>query len=395
MNSNLRKTLSIISLVLLICMLVSCATARNVESPVFKTEVSSLEANTFTTKYGNLNTTAKATEFVNEGMFEWGDVVRVSFLGNSLELPVVPAYSYVDTGTAAIIVSKGTDGQPTGVVQLAINMGDFTTTYGIAKKTTNVDKTWYWTACDGVELPLEITFQMADKAGYMSQFLLKDLTRTNIRSDYANLSDADYANFRKVNTTGISKLYRTSNPVNAELGRNEYADRAMKDAKVTVVMNLSDDKATAEARPEFKGSYYSTCNVKYLNLGVDFSSDEFKKGLAEGLRFFATNEGVYAVHCTEGKDRAGFVSALLECLMGASAQEVADDYMRTYINYYGVEKGTEKYDAILASNIVKTIETAFGISDFYSENLAKGAEKYIKSIGLTDSEIKSLKSNLK
>ena len=137
-----------------------------------------------------------------------------------------------------------------------------------------------------------------------------------------------------------------------------------------------------------------------MNLGVDFTDPSFQAGLAEGLRFFANNPGVYAVHCTEGKDRAGFVAALLECLMGASADEVIEDYMTTYYNYYGVEKGTEKYEAIANSNIIKTLKTAFGvpadydISSVTAADLQYGAEAYIKAIGLTDAEVAALKANL-
>jgi len=387
------KQISTFVVLLALGLLISCSTAKNTGYPVYKAQVTTLEPEIFSTKFGNLNTTADSAEFFSEGKIEWGDIVEVRFLDKCLSLPVVPLYSYVDSGTPAVIVPKNEDGQPTGVVQLAINMGDFTTTYGIATKTINPDTSWFWTANEGVELPMDITFQVSEKAGYMSQYLVSDLTRTNERNDYPHLTDEEFANFRKVNTSGISKLYRTSSPICAELGRNTYADKALRDAGVTVIINISDDRVTAESRPEFKDTYYSTCNIKYLNLSLDITSDQFKKGLAEGLKFFAANKGIYAEHCIEGK--AGFISALLECLMGASAQEVADDYMKSYTNYYGVEKGTEKYNAILESNIVKTIEEAFGIEDFYADSLSAGAENYIKSIGLSDAEIISLKNNLR
>ena len=121
---------------------------------------------------------------------------------------------------------------------------------------------------------------------------------------------------------------------------------------------------------------------------------EFQKGLAEGLRFFAANKGTYYVHCTEGKDRAGFVSALLECLMGATYDEVVADYMVTYYNYYGVEPGTDKYEAIANSNIIKTLQNAFGVEDLSKADLQKGAKDYMKAIGLTDAEITDLMVNL-
>jgi len=127
---------------------------------------------------------------------------------------------------------------------------------------------------------------------------------------------------------------------------------------------------------------------------VDFAEDSFKQGLANGLRHFAENEGTYLVHCNEGKDRAGFVSALLEALMGASAEEIVADYMVTYYNYYGIEPGTEKYDAIAASNIIKSLQTAFGIEDLYTADLAAEAAAYIREIGLSDGELAALKANL-
>ena len=159
-------------------------------------------------------------------------------------------------------------------------------------------------------------------------------------------------------------------------------------------MNLADSPEEAAAYEGFEDSYYAGQKVIYLNLGVDFASEDFKQGLARGLKFFAENEGIYAVHCTEGKDRAGFVSALLECFAGASCEEVIEDYMKTYENYYGVETDSEKYDAIAESNIIKSLQAAFGVSNLEKANLAAEAEEYIKEIGLTDAEIQQLRENL-
>ena len=90
-------------------------------------------------------------------------------------------------------------------------------------------------------------------------------------------------------------------------------------------MNLADSDALIEsyiAADGFNSPYYQSLfeagKVKALNLGVDFTAADFKSGLAEGLRFLSEHEGPYLVHCNEGKDRAGFASALLECLMGAT-----------------------------------------------------------------------------
>ena len=348
------------------------------------------------TKYGNVYTDCKAEDFMGKLGFAWGDLVTVKFLDKTLTLPVVPTYSYVDSGKPAVIVEKDADGKPTGYVSMAINMGNFAETYELAKKHTNEDKTWYWTAWEGVTYPVEVTFKMAEKGGYMAEYIMHDLQRTNDRADYPDLSDAEFGNFRNIATTGMGKdvLYRGSSPINPELGRNTYVDAALKQAGVNVIMNLANSPEEAEAYEGFADTYYSGQKVIYLNLGVDFSAPEFQKGLAEGLRFFAANKGTYYVHCTEGKDRAGFVSALLECLMGATYDEVVADYMVTYYNYYGVEPGTDKYEAIANSNIIKTLQNAFGVEDLSKADLQKGAKDYMKAIGLTDAEITDLMVNL-
>ncbi len=357
--------------------------------------IGGLDSDIWFTKYGNVYLDIQVASFFDLGYSE-GDEVKVSFLDKELVLPVVPTYSYVDQGTAAIIAPLGENGKPTGYLSLAINMGNFGETYGLAYKTTNADKTWFWTAYEGVKFPVEVKFEMSEKGGYLSQYILHDLTRTNNRADYPELTDEEFANFREIDTTGMGKgkLYRTSSPIDPSLGRNTYADKAIEKAGVTVIMNLANSESDALAFEGFSSSYYSKEKVIYLNLGVDFQAAEFKSGLAQGLRFFAENKGVYAFHCTEGKDRAGFVAALLECLMGATYDEVCADYMKTYENYYKVEKGSDKYNAILSSNIVKTLQAAFGVEDLSSADLASAAEGYIRSIGLSESEIASLKANL-
>ena len=352
--------------------------------------VGGLDNNLWTTKYGNLYCDMKVESFFNLG-YSLGDLVTVKFLDQELVLPVVPTYSYVDSGKPAIIATVTETGAPTGYLSFAINMGNFTETYGIAKKCTDADGNWWFEAFEGVSFPMDITFEMYEKEGYMAEYLLHELSRTNNREDYADLTDEQFANFRAI-IEGV--LYRSSSPINPELNRNTYADAAIENAGVTVIMNLADSAESAAAYEGFADTYYADQKVIYLNLGVDFAEDSFKAGLAKGLRFFAENEGVYMVHCTEGKDRAGFVSALLECLMGYSYEEVVADYMVTYYNYYGVEPGTEKYTAIANSNIIKSLQNAFGVEDLSKADLAVEAVEYISSLGLTDAEIAQLVLNL-
>ena len=351
-------------------------------------------------KYGNVTLELTCEEILAAG-FQFGDVLSVSFLGETLELPFCNNYSDVDSGTAGVFARTGDTN-----VLVAINMGDFATTYGIATKETFADKTFQWNYVEGVEGPVAFTLALKTAGGYYDEYVMHQLSYTNERADYPELSDAQFANFRAVATTGMgaNKLYRTASPVNPENNRNTYADAALREAGVTVVMNLADDAATVASYEGYADSYYATTQYIALNMGVDFSSAEFQSKLAEGLRFFAENKGVYAVHCTEGKDRAGFVVALLECLMGATYDEVVADYMVTFYNYYGVTPDEARYSVIAKSNIVKTLQNAFGGAslaavdlsaiDLSALDLAPFAEAYIAKLGLTADEIAALKENL-
>lgn len=127
---------------------------------------------------------------------------------------------------------------------------------------------------------------------------------------------------------------------------------------------------------------------------IDFQQAENREKLARGLRYLAQNQGVYLIHCLEGKDRTGFAVAVLECLMGASHDEVVADYMETYKNYYGVLPQEERYDAIAENGIVAQLCAAFGVQDLAAADLAAEAREYLLELGLTEDEIGAIEFNL-
>ncbi len=341
-------------------------------------------------KYGNVVLDLPCSTLFSTG-YEYGDVLSVSFLDQKLQLPLCSNYSDVDSGTAGIFARQTDE-----YVQLAINMKDFATTYGIATKVTAVDNSVSWQPADGVTTQVKVSVSMAEKGGYYGEYLLHQISYTKNREDYPDLSDAQFANFREVRTTGIGrgKLYRSASPVNPEYNRNTYADEAIRKAKVTTIMNLADDPDTFASYPRVYATYASQQHFIALNMGVDVEADDFKQKLAQGLRYFLLKPGVYLVHCTEGKDRAGYVVALLECLMGASYDEVAADYMTTFYNYYGITPEDERYQKILTGNLEKNLKHVFNAEDLRSTDLSAKATEYLQSIGLTDEEIVQLKHNL-
>ena len=346
-------------------------------------------------KYGNLVLTISGNSLLDLG-YEYGDIAAVTVDGHTYDMPVVSSYSDVDNGNmlCRVIASDNPD---ENAVILAINMGDLASTLGIATKATiEEDPGFRWDYNEGYDDTLTISIAMGEKGGYADEYMIHQLARSEVREDYPDLTDEQYANFRNVATTGLGAyvLYRSSSPVNPEINRNREADAAVNAAGIRTVMNLADNEETMKGYEGYNETYYSSLDVIALNLGVDFTADEFRSGLAEGFRFLASHEGPYLIHCTEGKDRAGFTTAVLECLMGASAEEVTADYMVTYANYYGVQPGTEQYDAIVRSNIAKSLATAFEVESIYDVDLAAEADAYLLDIGMTREEIDALKTNL-
>ena len=380
---------------LLVFTILSIIVAQSIQEKIgISTEITSLENNVFTTKYGNLKTKLDGSFFIESG-FDWGDIVEVSFLGKTLSLPLVSNFTMVDSGSAAVRVEKNASGNPINTVVLGVNVGDFTDMYKIAYRTVNSDDSWFWTPYEDVVFPICIKFSMGEKQGYLAEYLSHDLVMSTDRSDYPNLNDEQYANFRKVNTTGMhGNLFRTSHPARVKNGRNVQADEACRRHGVTIALNLTDARYEAQERPEFSGSFYSTIDVQYVPMSMNLLSEANREVLVDGLRYMAQNSGTYVIHCNEGKDRTGFVIAILECLMGATADEVVDDYMETYYNFYGIDKGSEKFQTIADSNIIKTLKTAFGLDDIYNADLSRAAEDYLLSLGMSSDEISKLKSNL-
>lgn len=344
----------------------------------YRVEAQSYEYGVYSiTAGGNVVLNAYGNAFAGLG-FEYGDVVSVSFGGREWRMPVVSGYSDVDSGGMLCRIKLAEDESQSAVV-LAINGGDFAQTAGVGADTA-------------------IKVGMAEKGGYLDQYILRSLDGTTNRADYAELPDEQYANFRMVAAPGIAagRLYRSSSPVNPGLNRNREADAALENAGIRSVLNLADTEEELKEYPGFAETHYAGKNILALGMSMDFMSEDFREKMAAAVRFIAGSEGPWLVHCSLGKDRAGFLCAILECLAGADADAVVADYMESYVNLFHLAPGDEKYQAIAEGNIVKELQEAFGVEDLLAEgvDLAEEAGKYLGRIGLEEEEIGAVKGKL-
>jgi len=335
---------------------------------------------TAVSKYGNVTTDIPASAFEQAG-WAVGDMLTVRVAGqDGVDAPFGTAYSNVDNGQVIVLTDSGS-----GCIATAINMGNFSGTYQ---------------AVQGAE----ISYTLKEKEGYLEEYTIRniDSLRTNDIADYGN-DEAVFANFRAVALGDIAegRLYRSSSPVNPELGRNAVADKLAREAGIRTVINLADDEETMKGYEGYAESYYAGLNVKPLNMGVDFADSEFNAKLKEGLEFLIENASTgapFLIHCNEGKDRAGFVSALLECLGGAQLDEVVDDYMKSYENYYHVEYRSERWQRIAGSNIYKTLQSLAGVDsqeELARADLEQAAGTYLtETVGLTGEQVTALRDAL-
>ena len=325
-----------------------------------------------------------------ESLFDYGDMLSVTIGGQTFEAPLVDERTFVDQLQPAIVVHQKSDGSC--VVELGADNDKFARTFGIAEKD---DAGWHLT--DGLSDPLTVTISLAEKGGYYDRYLVKQLRYTDKRTDYPQLTDAQFANFREVTTTGIAPgvLYRAATPVNPQRGRNTYSDACIREAGVTYAINLSDSDEKLVKYRGYDDSYYATIDHIALHASIHLDSEEYRQDLMRGFRAMAEKPGVYLIHCLEGKDRTGIAVALLEFLMGASYDEVIADHMVSFYNYFGMTADDPDYESIVHGNLTAFLESYFGVDTLKGRtDLQQKAEEYMLAGGLTPEEIAALKHNL-
>ena len=331
-------------------------------------------------KYGHAVLNVTTADFMAVG-YELGDIVCVRFGTREYTMPLFDGY-YSNPGGLLLRASDAEE-----CIAVCINYGDFSDVNGISVGDT-----------------VEIT--MSEKAGMLAIQELYALQYSNKRADYSD--DASFANFRAVTAgrIGNGKLYRTASPINNENGRADYADNLIESVGVTTVLNLADSDedvegylADSECDSEYYRHLYETGSVIAIDLTGNFYSEEFASSVAKGLTFLARNEAPYCIHCTEGKDRAGFTAMLLEALMGATLDEIISDYMISFYNYYGIDKEhePERYQAVLDINLMEMlfhITGAESVEQLEQINLETAVTAYLIEAGMSQEDIVMLKQKL-
>ena len=346
----------------------------------------------FDSVYGNLT----IEEFMRKG-FEFGDSVNVTFsTGYTFEdIPFYDGY-YVKTGAPLVI---GYPGYP--YIDFATN--------------NKADCYQNLKLKDGDKM----TITLKEKGKYLVEQETFSTKYSDTRSDYS--TNEVFANFRpmEVSTMKSNLFYRGASPVDNQHNRALFANNLIEEEGVKFVLDLADSQEEMEsyiASKDFNSQYaldlYRTGDIAFLDMGVDFTSSVFQEKLSIGLTELVEHEAPYYIHCTEGKDRTGFVCYLLEALSGASYEELENDYMITYDNYYGINKSESKakYDAIVDLRFKDFINLLTPTHDgsFLGErgpstrlftsnknSLEEAAKEYLIQGGMTEEKVNKLVSIIK
>lgn len=142
-------------------------------------------------------------------------------------------------------------------------------------------------------------------------------------------------------------LYRSSSPIDPKQGERRFAaDDLLWEAGVVTAVNTSDCRLRFRSFAGFHATHYAALgerNQVALNMGHDYPSDAFLEDMYNGLEFLTERPGPYLIHGTEGVERTGYVCMVLEALMGATKEEILADYLRSYEEYYRLDKDSKDY----------------------------------------------------
>ncbi len=213
-----------------------------------------------------------------------------------------------------------------------------------------------------------------------------------------------FSNFREIKVKNIKEgiLYRGASPINNSRKRAHITDTLVESHKINYIIDLADSEEEYEkyiASEDFDSPYFKKLHdenkVSLLGMNSGYELDEYKQKVVKGLNELIKYDGPYFIHCNEGKDRTGFVCFLLEALIDSSYEEMKDDYMITYSNYFNITESNDKnkYDAIVDLYFNSFASYLLGKEDLNTlktSSYKEKAKEYLISGGMSEENINQL-----
>jgi len=211
-------------------------------------------------------------------------------------------------------------------------------------------------------------------------------------------NDAQAVNFREIRMGDIAPntLYRSSHPIK-DLKQEKTISMLASTVRIATIINLSDNNSEINGKAIFAPWYNKLLkNNRVIALGMTFNNnnDSFHKKFKKGLQFIISTEGPWLIHCHAGVDRTGFVSIVLESLMGAKLDEIINDYLQSFNSIYdsSIYGNINKGDSLVVMQLLSAMGNYLPVND---KNLQAIAENYLrKTVKMSSTEVEILKGKL-
>lgn len=250
----------------------------------------------------------------------------------------------------------------------------------------------------------EVCITMHQKAGAIA---LQDAMSMRYSDDIANYGNdtAKFANVRVVQLGKMApnRLYRSASPFDNSHNRPAYVSAYMQKCGVACVFDLADDESKVQSLlpelPAYSKQMVEEGKVVFCKLNANYRSDETNVKMLRGFMSMVEKPGPYLIHCLEGKDRTGYACAILEALCGATYDEIVNDYLITYDNYFGInpQNKPDVCKLILDLRLNNALMFFCGVQDAASLrtiDLETAIRQFMRKNGLTDAEIDRLQNAL-
>lgn len=226
----------------------------------------------------------------------------------------------------------------------------------------------------------------------------------------AFIDDEHFCNFRAVNSTGLKDdlIYRSVSPFKYGSERSVVTAELYEEYGINYIISMGDGVDKVDKCRELYGdSYYPVKLYDEGNVFIEVISTSLvlvPEDVRKTMQEITESEGKVAINCNLGKDRTGAIVAMLQSLAGSSLEEIRTEYMKSFVYLYGVEVGSEEYNALchlMFDQLFYTlgnpeiVEQAgnvdWSVLDNYQFDMKELTLKFLKdSAGMSDVEIENL-----
>ena len=274
---------------------------------------------------------------------------------------------------------------------------------------------------------MKCTITLVKQGGFeYDQKLVGGLTYSRNYEDYEaknGISKEEvFANFRAVRSDAIREnvLFRSASPFDNANNRAPYVNELMKAYGIDYVLNLADSPSKIDqfketdswAELDYSQALLDHDRVCLMAMSSAYEGAAYQSALVRGLNSALAHHATKILfHCTEGKDRTGFVGMVLESFCGATYDEMRYDYMVTYDNYYGLTEESDKtaYDYIVELKFNDMIyylltfdpsleargDGTYDLAAVTPENYAAAAVNLLSKAGMNEESLQALGALLK